>query len=89
AGEGLESDVLLTFLIEYAEAEGIAPPSEWTDEERRELSDRMAAQVIRNVAGEQAYYTFLSQGDEAVDEATYWLQNKSRMAIVDGRLTLQ
>ena len=89
AGEGLESDVLLTFLIEYAEAEGIAPPSEWTDEERRELSDRMAAQVIRNVAGEQAYYTFLSQGDEAVDEATHWLENKSRMAIVDGRLTLQ
>ena len=89
AGEGLESDSLLTFLIEYAEAEGIAPPAEWTDEERSELSDRMAAQVIRNVAGEQAYYTFLSQGDEAVDEATHWLENKSRMAIVDGRLTLQ
>ncbi len=89
AGEGLESDALLTFLIEYAEAEGIAPPAEWTDEERSELSDRMAAQVIRNVAGEQAYYTFLSQGDEAVDEAIYWLENKSRMAIVDGRLTLQ
>jgi len=89
AGEGLESDALLTFLIEYAEAEGIAPPAEWTDEERSELSDRMAAQVIRNVAGEQAYYTFLSQGDEAVDEATHWLDNKSRMAIVDGRLTLQ
>ena len=89
AGEGLESDALLTFLIEYAEAEGIAPPAEWTDEERSELSDRMAAQVIRNVAGEQAYYTFLSQGDEAVDEATHWLENKSRMAIVDGRLTLQ
>ena len=49
----------------------------------------MAAQVIRNVAGEQAYYTFLSQGDEAVDEAIYWLENKSHMAIVDGRLTLQ
>ena len=89
AGKGLESDVLLTFLIEYAEVEGISPPAEWTDEERSELSDRMAAQVIRNVAGEQAYYTFLSQGDEAVDEATYWLENKSRMAIVDGRLTLQ
>ena len=89
AGEGLESGVLLTFLIEYAEAEGITPPAEWTDEERSELSDRMAAQVIRNVAGEQAYYTFLSQGDEAVDEAAYWLENKSRMAIVDGRLTLQ
>lgn len=89
AGEGLESDALLTFLIEYAEAEGIEPPAEWTDEERSELSDRMAAQVIRNVAGEQAYYTFLSQGDEAVDEATHWLENKSRMAIVDGRLTLQ
>ena len=89
AGEGLESDALLTFLIEYAEAEGIAPPAEWTAEERSELSDRMAAQVIRNVAGEQAYYTFLSQGDEAVDEATHWLENKSRMAIVDGRLTLQ
>ena len=89
AGEGLESDVLLTFLIEYAKAEGIAPPSKWTDEERSELSDRMAAQVIRNVAGEQAYYTFLSQGDEAVDEAIHWLDNKSRMAIVDGRLTLQ
>ena len=89
AGEGLESDALLTFLIEYAEAEGIAPPAEWTDEERSELSDRMAAQVIRNVAGEQAYYTFLSRGDEAVDEAIYWLENKSRMAIVDGRLTLQ
>jgi len=89
AGEGLETDALLTFLMEYAEAEGIAPPAEWTDEERSELSDRMAAQVIRNVAGEQAYYTFLSQGDEAVDEAIYWLENKSRMAIVDGRLTLQ
>ena len=89
AGEGLESDTLLTFLIKYAEAEGIAPPAEWTDEECSELSDRMAAQVIRNVAGEQAYYTFLSQGDEAVDEATHWLENKSRMAIVDGRLTLQ
>ena len=89
AGEGLESDALLTFLIEYAEAQGIEPPTEWTDEERSELSDRMAAQVIRNVAGEQAYYTFLSQGDEAVDEATHWLENKSRMAIVDGRLTLQ
>lgn len=89
AGEGLESDALLTFLIEYAEAEGIEPPTEWTDEERSELSDRMAAQVIRNVAGEQAYYTFLSQGDEAVDEAIYWLENKSRMVIVDGRLTLQ
>ena len=89
AGEGLESGVLLTFLIEYAKAEGIAPPSRWTDEERSELGDRMAAQVIRNVAGEQAYYTFLSQGDEAVDEAIHWLDNKSRMAIVDGRLTLQ
>ena len=89
AGEGMETDALLTFLMEYAEAEGIAPPAEWTDEERSELSDRMAAQVIRNVAGEQAYYTFLSQGDEAVDEAIYWLENKSRMAIVDGRLTLQ
>jgi len=89
AGEGLESDALLTFLVEYAEVEGISPPAEWTDEERSELSDRMAAQVIRNVAGEQAYYTFLSQGDEAVDEATHWLENKSRMAIVDGRLTLQ
>ena len=89
AGEGLESDALLAFLIEYAEAEGISPPADWTDEERSELSDRMAAQVIRNVAGEQAYYTFLSQGDEAVDEAVYWLENKSRMAIVDGRLTLQ
>jgi carboxyl-terminal processing protease len=89
AGEGLESDALLSFLIEYAEAEGISPPADWTDEERSELSDRMAAQVIRNVAGEQAYYAFLSQGDEAVDEAVHWLENKSRMAIVDGRLTLQ
>ena len=49
----------------------------------------MAAQVIRNMAGEQAYYTFLSHGDEAVDEATHWLENKLRMDIVDGRLTLQ
>ena len=89
AGEGLESDALLAFLIEYAEAEGISPPDAWTDEERSELSDRMAAQVIRNVAGEDAYYTFLSRSDEAVDEATHWLENKSRMAIVDGRLTLQ
>ena len=89
AGEGLESDALLAFLIEYAEAEGISPPDDWTDEERSELSDRMAAQVIRNVAGEDAYYTFLSRSDEAVDEATHWLENKSRMAIVDGRLTLQ
>jgi len=89
AGEGLESDALLSFLIEYAEAEGISPPADWTDEERSELSDRMAAQVIRNVAGEQAYYAFLSQGDEVVNEATHWLENKSRMAIVDGRLTLQ
>lgn len=89
AGEGLESEALLAFLIEYAEAEGISPPDDWTDEERSELSDRMAAQVIRNVAGEDAYYTFLSRSDEAVDEATHWLENKSRMAIVDGRLTLQ
>ncbi len=89
AGEGLESNTLLTFLIEYAEAEGISPPADWTDEERNELSDRMAAQVIRNMAGEQAYYTFLSHGDEAVDEATHWLENKLRMDIVDGRLTLQ
>ncbi|MGB1122088.1 MAG: S41 family peptidase [Flavobacteriales bacterium] len=89
AGEGLESDALLAFLIEYAEAEGISPPDDWTDEERSELSDRMAAQVIRNVAGEDAYYSFLSRSDEAVDEATHWLENKSRMAIVDGRLTLQ
>ena len=89
AGEGLESDALLTFLIEYAKVEGISPPAEWTADERSELSDRMAAQVIRNVAGEQAYYAFLSQDDEAVDEATHWLENKSRMAIVDGRLTLQ
>lgn len=88
-GAGLESDAMLSFLIEYAEAEGISPPADWTEEERSELSDRMAAQVIRNVAGEQAYYTFLSQGDEAVVEATHWLKNKSRIAIVDGRLTLQ
>ena len=89
AGEGLESDALLTFLIEYAEGEGISPPAEWTEAERSELSDRMAAQVIRNVAGEQAYYTFLTQGDDAIERAVYWLENKSRMGIVDGRLTLQ
>lgn len=89
AGEELESDALLTFLIEYAEGEGISPPAEWTEAERSELSDRMAAQVIRNVAGEQAYYTFLTQGDEAIERAAYWLGNKSRMGIVDGRLTLQ
>lgn len=89
AGEGLESDALLTFLIEYAEGEGISPPAEWTQAERSELSDRMAAQVIRNVAGEQAYYTFLTQGDDAIERAAYWLENKSRMGIVDGRLTLQ
>ncbi|MGB0194993.1 MAG: S41 family peptidase [Flavobacteriales bacterium] len=89
AGEELESDTLLTFLIEYAEGEGISPPAEWTEAERSELSDRMAAQVIRNVAGEQAYYTFLTQGDDAIERAAYWLENKSRMGIVDGRLTLQ
>ncbi len=89
AGEGLESDALLAFLIEYAEGEGISPPAEWTEAERSELSDRMAAQVIRNVAGEQAYYTFLTQGDDAIERAAYWLENKSRMGIVDGRLTLQ
>lgn len=89
AGEGLESDALLTFLIEYAEGEGISPPAEWTEAERSELSDRMAAQVIRNVAGEQAYYTFLTQGDDAIERAAYWLENKSRTGIVDGRLTLQ
>jgi carboxyl-terminal processing protease len=89
AGEGLESDALLTFLIEYAEGEGISPPAEWTEAERSELSDLMAAQVIRNVAGEQAYYTFLTQGDDAIERAAYWLENKSRMGIVDGRLTLQ
>ena len=88
AGEGLESDALLTFLIEYAEGEGISPPAEWTEAERSELSDRMAAQVIRQ-AGEQAYYTFLTQGDDAIERAAYWLENKSRMGIVDGRLTLQ
>ena len=88
-GEGLESDALLTFLIEYAVGEGISPPAEWTEAERSELSDRMAAQVIRNVAGEQAYYTFLTQGDDAIERAAYWLENKSRMGIVDGRLTLQ
>jgi hypothetical protein len=80
---------LLTFLIEYAEGEGILPPAEWTEAERSELSDRMAAQVIRNLAGEQAYYTFLTQGDDAIERAAYWLENKSRMGIVDGRLTLQ
>ena len=89
AGEGLESEALLTFLIEYAEGEGISPPAEWTEAERSELSDRMAAQVIRNVAGEQAYYTFLTQGDDVIERAAYWLENKSRMGIVDGRLTLQ
>ncbi|HBE12407.1 MAG TPA: peptidase S41 [Flavobacteriales bacterium] len=89
AGEGLESDALLAFLIEYAEGEGISPPAEWTEAERSELSDRMAAQVIRNVAGEQAYYTFLTQGNDAIERAAYWLENKSRMGIVDGRLTLQ
>ena len=89
AGEGLESEALLTFLIEYAEVEGISPPAEWTEAERSELSDRMAAQVIRNVAGEQAYYTFLTQDDDAIERAAYWLENKSRMGIVDGRLTLQ
>ena len=89
AGEGLESNAMLTFLIEYAEGEGISPPAEWTEAERSELSDRMAAQVIRNVAGEQAYYTFLTQGDDAIERAAYWLENKSRMGIVDGRLTLQ
>jgi carboxyl-terminal processing protease len=89
AGEGLESDALLSFLIEYAEGEGISPPAEWTEAERSELSDRIAAQVIRNVAGEQAYYTFLTQGDDAIERAAYWLENKSRMGIVDGRLTLQ
>jgi hypothetical protein len=85
----LESEALLTFLIEYAEGEGISPPAEWTEAERSELSDRMAAQVIRNVAGEQAYYTFLTQDDDAIERAAYWLENKSRMGIVDGRLTLQ
>ena len=89
AGEGLESEALLTFLIEYAEGEGFSPPAEWTEAERSELSDRMAAQVIRNVAGEQAYYTFLTQGDDVIERAAYWLENKSRMGIVDGRLTLQ
>lgn len=89
AGEGSESDALLTFLIEYAEGVGISPPAEWTEAERSELSDRMAAQVIRNAAGEQAYYTFLTQGDDAIERAAYWLENKSRMGIVDGRLTLQ
>jgi carboxyl-terminal processing protease len=89
AGEGLESEALLTFLIEYAEGQGISPPAEWTEAERSELSDRMAAQVIRNVAGEQAYYTFLTQGDDVIERAAYWLENKSRMGIVDGRLTLQ
>ena len=89
AGEGLESETLLTFLIEYAEGEGISPPAEWTEAERSELSDRIAAQVIRNVAGEQAYYTFLTQDDDAIERAAYWLENKSRMGIVDGRLTLQ
>lgn len=89
AGEGSESDALLNFLIEYAEGVGISPPAEWTEAERSELSDRMAAQVIRNAAGEQAYYTFLTQGDDAIERAAYWLENKSRMGIVDGRLTLQ
>ena len=88
AGDGLESEALLNFLIEYAQAEGIPPPVKWTSEERNELSNRMAAQVIRNGAGEQAYYAFLTQGDDAVERAVYWLKNKSRMAIVDGRLTL-
>ena len=88
AGDGLKSEALLNFLIEYAQAEGIPPPVKWTSEERRELSNRMAAQVIRNGAGEQAYYAFLAQRDDAVERAVYWLKNKSRMAIVDGRLTL-
>lgn len=89
AGAGLKNEALLNFLIAYAQTEGIPPPLEWTADERRELTDRMAAQVIRNVAGEKAYYTYLTRDDDVVERAVYWLKNKSQMAIIDGRLTLQ
>lgn len=80
---------MLAFLLDFARNEGIEPASDLTAEERLELTDRMAAQVVRNVAGEQAYYAFLTRGDEAVEKAAHWLEHKLAMAIVDGRLTLQ
>lgn len=80
---------MLAFLLDFARLEGIVPPTELLAEERMELTDRMAAQVVRNVAGEQAYYAYLTHGDEAVEKALHWLENKLAMAIVDGRLTLQ
>lgn len=84
-----DRDVLLAFLIDYASDEGIAPVGELTDEERVELADRMTAQVVRNVAGEQAYHAYLAQDDKAVSRALFWLDNKADVVVVDGRLTLQ
>ena len=84
-----DEDALLAFLIDYASDEGIEPVGELTDEERIELADRMTAQVVRNVAGEQAYHAYLAQDDKTVARALFWLDNKADVVVVDGRLTLQ
>lgn len=87
-GQNWDGDELLEFLIAYARDEGIEPLGVLTEEERSELADRMTAQVVRNVAGEQAYYAYLTEDDEAVKRALHWLEYKADVAVVDGRLTL-
>lgn len=77
------------FMMAFAADLDITPQALLTSEEREALKQRMAAQVIRNVAGEAAYYERLAADDPAVLEALHWLEHKANMVVVDGRLTLQ
>jgi len=78
----------LVYLMQFAADAGIEPLQPLNAAEEAELTQRMVAQVIRNVAGESAYYEHLAQGDPAVLEALHWLENKAEVTVVDGRLTL-
>lgn len=75
-------------LIDEAADSGIVP-GELKEEEIAELKHRFAGQVIRNLAGESAYYHYLTRKDKEVAEGVKWLDQKERMAVVEGRLTLQ
>lgn len=74
-------------LLAEAAASGILP-GELKQEEIAELKRRFAGQVIRNMSGESAYYHYLTRHDKEVAEGVKWLDQKERMAVVEGRLTL-
>lgn len=85
---GAWSAEALAYLMQFAEDAGIEPLRPLSGAEEAELTQRMVAQVIRNVAGESAYYEHLAKGDPTVLEALHWLENKAEVTVVDGRLTL-